>query len=88
MAITGYFIDAEWAYREVLLGFKPLSGSHTGSNLSNVLLETIREYDITDRIFGITTDNASNNKTMVDSIQQALPDNINIIRTPCLAYII
>ena len=25
---------------------------------------------------------------MVDSIQQALPDNINIIRTPCLAYII
>jgi hypothetical protein len=88
MAITGYFIDAEWVYREVLLGFKPVSGSHSGSNLSNVLLDTLLEYQITDRIFGITADNASNNKTLVDTLQQALPDNINIIRVPCLAHII
>ncbi|KAJ5274116.1 hypothetical protein N7478_009241 [Penicillium angulare] len=27
MAITGYFIDADWVYREVLLGFKPLYGT-------------------------------------------------------------
>jgi len=31
MAITGYFIDSDWVYREVLLGFKPLHGTHTGS---------------------------------------------------------
>jgi hypothetical protein len=31
MAITGYFIDMNWVYREVL-GFKPLSGAHTGAN--------------------------------------------------------
>ena len=88
MAITGYFIDVDWVYREVLLGFKPLSGSHTGLNLSNVLLDTLLEYKIEDRIFGLTTDNASNNKTLADSLQQALPDNVNIIRTPCLAHII
>jgi hypothetical protein len=88
MAITGYFIDAEWIFREVLLGFKPLSGSHSGINLSTVLLETLLEYGITDRIFGLTTDNASNNKTMVNALQQALPENINIIRTPCLAHVI
>ncbi|OQD74460.1 hypothetical protein PENANT_c174G02644 [Penicillium antarcticum] len=34
MAITGYFLDQEWEYREVLLGFKPISGSHTGVNLA------------------------------------------------------
>lgn len=38
MAITGYFIDIDWSYREVLLGFKPLEGTHTGANLSCVLL--------------------------------------------------
>jgi hypothetical protein len=68
MAITGYFIDADWAYREVLLGFKPLHGSHTGAHLSSVLLQTLMEHNIEARVFGMTTDNASNNKTLVASL--------------------
>jgi hypothetical protein len=36
----------------------------------------------------LTTDNASNNKTLVDSLQQALSNDVNIIRIPCLAYVI
>lgn len=88
MAITGYFIDIDWVYREVLLGFKPLHGAHTGVNMSSVLLETLIDHRIQDRIFGLTTDNASNNKTLIDSLQQALPSDVNIIRTPCLAHVI
>ncbi|OQE10648.1 hypothetical protein PENFLA_c084G03331 [Penicillium flavigenum] len=88
MAITGYFIDMTWVYREVLLGFKPLYGAHTGANMSGILLETLVDHISQDRIFGLTTDNASNNKTLVDSLQQALPPEVNIIRTPCLAHVI
>ncbi|KAJ5751474.1 uncharacterized protein N7511_008439 [Penicillium nucicola] len=88
IAITGYFIDADWVYREVLLGFKPVSGSHTGDNLSGVLLETLVEHEITDRVFGLTTDNASNNKTLATALQQALPDRVFITRIPCLAHVI
>lgn len=68
MAITGYFIDCDWVYREVLLGFKPLHGAHTGANLSAVLLDTLLEHNLEDRVFGLITDNASNNKTLVDSL--------------------
>ncbi|KAG0152779.1 hypothetical protein PDIDSM_2584 [Penicillium digitatum] len=88
MAITGYFIDIDWPYREVLLGFKPLEGTHTGANLSGVLLEILADHYIQDRVFGITTDNASNNKTLVDSLQQALSSDIHVIRIPCLAHVI
>ncbi|KAJ5740168.1 hypothetical protein N7493_000040 [Penicillium malachiteum] len=88
MAITGYFIDADWTYREVLLGFKPLSGPHSGLNLSSVLLNILQEHKIADRILGITTDTASNNKTMVDVIQQALPENVKTTRIPCLVNVI
>jgi hypothetical protein len=88
MAITGYFIDVDWVYREVLLGFKPLHGAHTGANMSTVLLETLIDHGIQDQVFGLTTDNASNNKTLIDSLQQALPSDVNIIRTPCLAHVI
>jgi hypothetical protein len=34
--------DMNWVYREVL-GFKPLSGAHTGANMSGILLETLIE---------------------------------------------
>jgi hypothetical protein len=88
MAITGYFIDADWVYREVLLGFKPLYGAHTGTNLSSVLLQTLMEYHLEARVFGITTDNASNNKTLVDSLQRSLSDEVIIPRIPYLAHVI
>ncbi|KAG0157822.1 hypothetical protein PDIDSM_5332, partial [Penicillium digitatum] len=88
MAITGYFIDSDWVYREVLLGFKPLHGTHTGSYLSSVLIETLVEHNIEDKVFGLTTDNASNNKTLATALQQALSDGTIITRIPCLAHVI
>ena len=46
MAVTGYFIDNDWNYREILLGFKPLHGIYTGVNLSLVLLNLLRKHRI------------------------------------------
>lgn len=90
MAITGYFIDADWVYREVLLGFKPLHGTHSGVNLSTAVIQTVTQHEIENRIFALTTDNASNNKTLVDALQQSLSNtrDIDIIRIPCLAHVI
>ncbi|KAJ9482154.1 hypothetical protein VN97_g11287 [Penicillium thymicola] len=93
MAITGYFIDVDWIYREELLGFKPLYGTHSGANLSAVLIKTLTGHRIQDRIFVLTTDNASNNKTLVASLQQSLlqqtlASGFNVIRIPCLAHVI
>jgi hypothetical protein len=93
MAITGYFIDRDWNYREILLGFEPVYGKHSGANLSTVLLELLQQHDIIDRVLAVTTDNASNNHTLVENIQDAideleLPNQIPIVRIPCLAHVI
>ena len=93
MAVTGSFLDVDWEYREILLGFEPLSGTHSGVNLSDVLLKLLQQHDIADRVLAITTDNASNNNTLISSIQDSLQslelDNGSmIIRVPCIAHII
>lgn len=88
MAITAYFIDEDWQYNEVLLGFEPLHGKHSGANLSDILLDILRKYDIEDRVLAVTTDNASNNDTLIKSLQQNLTDNTTLIRIPCLAHVI
>lgn len=68
MAVTGYFLDQDWEYREILLGFEPLSRSHSSVNLSAVLMSLLQQYDITNRVLAITTDNASNNNTLISSL--------------------
>lgn len=93
MAITSYFLDQNWKYREILLSFEPLHGKHSGVNLGQVLFECLQEHRIIDRVLAITTDNASNNDTLVSNMQTSmqaldLPDYIPIVRIPCLAHVI
>lgn len=93
MAITGYFVDQDWNYHEILLGFLPVHGEHTGAYLSEVLLELLQQYSLIDRVIAITTDNASNNKTLVEKLDEAiqrleLPEYTQIVRIPCLAHVI
>jgi predicted nucleotidyltransferase len=93
MAVTGYFIDIYWEYREILLGFQPLSGSHTGVILGNVLFELLQKHTIEDRVLAVTTDNASNNGASMDNIQESLqslelPNHTPYAQIPCMAHII
>lgn len=80
MAITGYFIDKDQEYREILLGFEPLHRAYSGVNLSEVVFDLLQEHQITDRVLSVTTDNASNNKTLIGSVHGAVEG----LRSLCL----
>lgn len=97
MAITGYFIDTNWKYKEVLLGFPSIPGSHSGMELGKVVISVLKKFGLTSRILGITTDNASNNNTMfghlTDTLKEELKDNqssllLNTAIDPDLAAVI
>lgn len=93
MAITGYFLDQDWNYCEVLLGFEPLHGSHSGAHLSETVIRILKKHGIENRVLSITTtDNASNNNTMMAGVQEiakspALSDT-PIFRIPCITHVI
>ncbi len=61
LAICGYFIDASWRLHEVVLGFEPLYGTHSGENIGKELVRVLQKHGVADRLYTITTDNASNN---------------------------
>ncbi len=69
LAVAACFIDVNWNYREVLLGFEHLSGRHTGVNMARVVKELLVKHRLQDRVHAVTTDNASNNHTMIDSLR-------------------
>jgi hypothetical protein len=92
MAITGYFLDQDWNYCEVLLGFEPLDGSHHGAYLGETVTQILQQYGIMNRVLSVTTDNASNNSTMITAVQevgQSLAlDEDQLFRIPCIIHVI
>jgi hypothetical protein len=80
LEITSHFIDNDFKLRELLLDAFEMHGHHTGENIANhvyiisMSMSSLRHFDIKGNIFCITTDNASNNRTMAREIQKHLPD--------------
>jgi hypothetical protein len=92
MAITAYFIDENWTYREALIGFEHLETVHTGVELAAVLKKVINSFGLGGRILNITTDNASNNNTMIHDmiVDKSFTDRqfAECGHLPCMAHIV
>ena len=74
IAITAHFIDNLYTLRQPLLAFELLEDRHTGVNLAAIIMKVFHEYDIAEKLYCITTDNASNNFTMVKTLSERLQE--------------
>ncbi len=88
LAICGYFIDASWQLQEVVLGFEPLYGQHSGENIGKVLVGVLRKHGVQDRLFALTTDNASNNGTASKLVREHCKNHTKGRHIPCLAHVL
>lgn len=92
MAINGYFLGQDWNDCEVFLGFEPIEGSHNGIHLGETVIKILQQHSNMDRVLSVTTDNASNNNTMITAVQevgQSLAlDEDQLFRIPCIIHVI
>ena len=65
-------MNTEWKMCECVLGIRQLEGSHIGECLSAVVLEVLAEFNLSAKVCAITTDNASNNSTMMTILEREL----------------
>jgi hypothetical protein len=57
---------------EALLAFTLLEGSHTGGKLAREIFKTLDEFNIAEKLYCITTDNASNNTKAMKMLARLL----------------
>jgi hypothetical protein len=73
LGVIAMWIDATGKRRATVLGIRRVYGEHTGENLGSVVLELLKEYDISgDQIGYFMLDNASSNDTAVEFILKEL----------------
>ena len=65
-------MDEVFVLHKDLLDFQEINVSHTGANLTEHVMEILLKYNIHERLYCITTDNASNNSTLCSSLSQLL----------------
>jgi hypothetical protein len=98
LAIVAYFITSDWKYKNILIGFEHLRGRHTGIYLSDVTQDVLDKYNLYDKLFRITTDNASNNQTLTESLESQkatrevhsliAPWERDVMHIPCLSHVV
>ena len=68
----------DFILHEALLSFQELKGSHDGLNMGNAIYEVLDAYNIVEKLFCITTDNATNNKSALENLQKLMLDRKGI----------
>ncbi|CAB5194151.1 unnamed protein product [Rhizophagus irregularis] len=61
-----------WKLKGFLLDFIKLKGSHSGANIKDAFLKSLKNFNIESKILGVTTDNASNNVTFLKAVESDL----------------
>jgi hypothetical protein len=93
-------LSEDFVYKEAVLEFAEIEGTKTGENMGGMVLDLLQELNIETKLLSITGYNASNNETLMDTVENGLrgrfspSDEINTTRFQgrasfirCLAHI-
>lgn len=73
LGVTAHWISEDFTLHGITLAIKPIEGPHTGANLAALLKNILDSFNISDRLYCITADNASNNTTMGQCLTTMIP---------------
>jgi hypothetical protein len=63
-----HWTDKDHEVREIVLDAVKMEGPHTGENIASHILVVLKDFNLENKLFCITADNASNNKSMARAL--------------------
>ncbi|CAB5193363.1 unnamed protein product [Rhizophagus irregularis] len=74
--VMGSWISDDWRMVNIILNFQ--KSGQTAKDTTSVIMNTLNNYDIKNKLFALTMDNTTTNKAVTQLLQRELP-NVNII---------
>jgi hypothetical protein len=94
MCVRCHFIDADWKLQKRIVKFLVVEAPHNGVIIFNAILRCIQDWNIEQKVFGITIGNSAANETMVHMLKQnlvlknVLPVEGKLLHNHCASHII
>lgn len=89
LGVTTHWMSDNLQAQSVILSLKTIHGPHSGINLCSHVHNTLEKFDITSKLYCVTTNNISNNQTMVKALEGLV---LQFITTKhcigCMAHVI
>jgi hypothetical protein len=70
LGVTCSFIDSKWKLKEYTLTIEYVRYPHTATHILETLESILKEWDIRDKVYTITTDNGSNVKKAINEMKE------------------
>lgn len=79
---TGHYFDKNWILCNVTLSIEEMTESHTADHLKDEIIEILEKWNLTNKVTGITHDNASNITNAVKNLE----NQFNLYSSRCAAH--
>ncbi|KAJ9560909.1 hypothetical protein OSB04_006069 [Centaurea solstitialis] len=79
MVITAHFVDLDWKLQKRVINFVHLPPPRTGANIADGILTCLREWEIEDKVFTISVDNASANDSCIGILKENFESNGRLV---------
>lgn len=77
MAVVIHYIDKSYKVRTRLIAMRRVYGGHSGENQAKLLVEILREFELTDRLGYFVSDNATSNDSCIDILLKTLKPDLS-----------
>ncbi|KAJ9547178.1 hypothetical protein OSB04_019721 [Centaurea solstitialis] len=79
MVITAHFVDLDWKLQKRVINFVQLPSPRTGANIADGILTCLREWEIEDKVFTVSVDNASANDSCIGILKDNFESNGRLV---------
>ena len=69
LALTAYYVDANWVLQKKIINFRHVPPPHSGAILAEKVIHLLQQWGIKEKIFTLTLDNASYNNVLVHKLK-------------------
>jgi hypothetical protein len=91
LGITMHYINNYWEVKKCLLDIIPIEGSHTATLILTKLTDVLQNFNISDKIISLTTDNGSNmlacGRELANELEAGF-SNFTFTHNRCAAHVI
>ena len=92
LCITAHWIDLDWYLQKRIICFEGMKESHTGFNIKNRIVNCLKNFHLTDKMFSLSLDNASANTRAIDFLKSDTDFSIlldgSLLHVRCCAHIL
>lgn len=92
ICVTVHWIDDEWFLQKRIICFEAMEENHTGFNIKTRIVNCLKNFQLVDKLFSASFDNASANTRAIDFLKQdsdvPLLLNGSLLHVRCCAHIL